>query len=116
MRREIAAYAHRDERETAVEPDGRPGFYYVSVRSGDRCGLLYGPFGRHAGALAAVEMVRKAAMEIDGFAAFYAFGTARLDGPPAPPGILNHLLPDIGTEFNSEIQNREEHHETITDG
>jgi hypothetical protein len=87
-----------DTQGAAVEPDPRPGHYYVSVRDGRRWALVYGPFERHADALAAVGTARRVAVEADGRAWFYAFGTARLepDGAVAPPeGTLNHLLPPI---------------------
>ena len=82
--------------DTLHEPDTRPGRYYVSVRSGVRWSLLYGPFSTHAAALAAVEATRRVAESVDRFAFFYAFGTARLsDDAPAVAGRLNHLLPPI---------------------
>lgn len=74
------------------EPDTRPGRYYVSVRSGVRWSLLYGPFDRHADALAAV--------------------AARLadDNLPVIIGRLNHLLPPITADTPME-----ETHEPTTD-
>lgn len=81
------------------EVDERPGHYYVSVIDGRRWALLYGPFARHADALAALETARRVAVDADARAWFYAFGTARVepDGvAPAPAGVLNHLLPPIG--------------------
>ena len=85
------------------EPDTRPGRYYVSVRSGDRWSLLYGPFGRHADALAAVAATRRAAETVDRYSVFYAFGTARLsDDAPAVAGRLNHLLPPIAADTLTE--------------
>ena len=78
---------------TSQEPDERPGRYYVSVRDGERWGLLYGPFGRHADALAAG---RRGATEAVPWSHFYAFGTARLaDDAPPVAGRLNHLLPPM---------------------
>ena len=94
------------------ETDERPGYYYVSVIDGRRWLLLYGPFDTHAAALAAVEMVRRLAVDVDPRAWFYAFGTARLDpdGPgPVPPGVLNSLLPPIGADASAT----EDHHASL---
>lgn len=95
------------------EPDDRPGYYYVSVRDGHRWSLLYGPFGRHADALAAVEATRRAAERLDARAVWYAFGTARLAEPPAPDGILNDYLPPIRSLAGAESL-MEEHDATTT--
>lgn len=86
------------------EPDNRPGHYYVSVRDGRRWSLLYGPFARHADALAAVVMVEQAAYKVDARSWWYAFGTARLapeDGP-GPAGALNSILPPIPADTPAE--------------
>jgi hypothetical protein len=73
--------------------DSKPGAYYVSVVRGTDYRVLLGPFmNDHAGALAKVDDVRKKAQDLDPKAAWYAFGTCRLDvesGELAPKGILN---------------------------
>ena len=79
--------------------DERPGAYYVSVRDGERFGLLTGPFATHAEALAAVRATRVVAQAKDVKSAFYAFGTARLElgAPNLPPraGLLNDFVPGL---------------------
>lgn len=73
--------------------DNQPGHYYVSVIDGPRTGLLLGPFDHHLGALFKVPAVRKQALELDRFAAFYGFGTARVECCDDPPqGRLNDLF------------------------
>lgn len=84
-------------------PDGALGNFYVDVVDPvhDRVSLLYGPFvNDHAGALAAVDMVRRLACDADPRAWFdYSFGTCRTpDDWPPRPGVLNHLLPAIETK------------------
>lgn len=55
-------------------------FYYVScIASGLRKAFLAGPYADHQSALDAVEKVRDMAVEVDSWACFYAFGTARSD-------------------------------------
>lgn len=72
--------------------DDRPGAYYVSVVDGDHFGLLLGPFATHREALAHVDAATDEANRIDPKAAWYSFGTCRLERPVGP-GILNdHLL------------------------
>lgn len=83
--------------------DPRPGRYYVSVRSGNKYVLLYGPLDRHLDALAAVETVRTLAEQLDPRAWFYGFGTARLhDDAQAVPGSLNRLLPPLSAWGEAE--------------
>ncbi len=76
------------------QPDTKPGNYYVTVRKecGDfRC--LAGPFrDDHAGALAMVDRARELACQVDHWACFYAFGTARLEYSYSRPGLLNARL------------------------
>lgn len=73
-------------------PDTRPGFYYVSVVDGPRRGLLRGPWvDDHAGALAAVDRVRREAELVDPRAVFYAFGTARAEVDRGP-GVLGGAI------------------------
>lgn len=77
-------------------PDTKPGEYYVSVVDGPRASRLLGPFTNdHAAALAMVDKVREKAEEIDPRAAFYAFGTCRIDGDgrvPVRAGVLNRFF------------------------
>lgn len=77
---------------SAVAPDPRPGFYYVSVVLGSNdYRLLRGPFvNDHAAALAAVDAARYRAYDLDPRAAWYAYGTCRLE-EDAGPGILDRL-------------------------
>lgn len=72
------------------EPDDRDGFYYVSIRRGERHGLLAGPFPNdHPAALAMVGWVRRLAREVNPRQAeFSAFGTA-WSPVDRGPGILH---------------------------
>ncbi len=70
-------------------PDGRPGFYYVTIRDGPRHGLLAGPFENdHPAALALVAQVREIAQAVNTRAVFAAFGTAWSEVDQGP-GILH---------------------------
>jgi hypothetical protein len=70
--------------------------FYVTVLRGSRVGYLAGPFAEHAAALEAVSSARREAVAIDPFCDFDAFGTTKVSGrAPLPPGVLNHLLPEI---------------------
>lgn len=73
------------------QPDVKPGNYYVSVRDGKRSAFLLGPYENdHATALTMVNAAAQLAYELDPKAAFYAFGTARVDlDEEASPGRLN---------------------------
>lgn len=104
MTKRVEAYVHLDAApDDVAAADPRPGRYYVSVIDGARHGLLYGPFGRHADALAAVEAARRVAVRVDPRAHFYRFGTARLSGDgDAPAGVLNSLLPPIEADTTTE--------------
>jgi hypothetical protein len=75
----------------AQAPDSKPGNYYVSCVDGQHVGRLVGPFlNDHSGALAMVDKARDKAQELDPRAAFYAFGTIRVDlDVPPKPGVLN---------------------------
>jgi len=71
--------------------------YYVSVINGSAKALLAGPFDGHQMALEKVEPARQAAIKLDYFACFYAFGTASIDlekwgDRPLPVGRLNKEL------------------------
>lgn len=108
--RSLSSYTHIEAAVLDDQPDGRPGRYYVSVRDGSRWALLYGPFGRHADALAAVDAARAVALAVDPRAHFFSFGTARAaeEWIDSPPGILNALLPPIAAEPSTE-----EYHATV---
>lgn len=103
MSRRIDTYAHRSAVQHE-QPDGRPGRYYVSMCDGRRWALLYGPFTRHEDALAAVDMARQMALEADGYAHFYSFGTARAadEWLDSPPGVLNPFLPPLPADIPTE--------------
>lgn len=69
--------------------DDRPGRYYVSVRDGARHAFLLGPYDSHLEALENVDRGRRLANEADPRAAWYAFGTARIDDTGATkPGLF----------------------------
>jgi hypothetical protein len=95
MTRTIAAYTHPAP-ASGQAPDTAPGYYYVTIRDGDRTGYLAGPFENdHATALATVEPARQWAHQLrPDQAAFSGFGTARLplDTAAPPTGILNAHL------------------------
>lgn len=80
----------------AQQPDSKPGAYYVSVVRGADYRLLAGPFlNDHAAALALVPKATQVAQDLDPRAAWYAFGTCRLDVAPGEvprAGILNQQL------------------------
>ena len=64
--------------------------FYVSVRDGERFGLLAGPFDSEPEAREWVEPARRKANEVNAWAAFYAFGTCKAQ--TRKPGKLNDLL------------------------
>ena len=70
-------------------PDTKPGNYYVSAINGTRKTLLAGPFKRHETALALLEVARNIAIEIDPYAHFWDFGTARTPETFNELGTLN---------------------------
>lgn len=63
--------------------------YYVSVVSGRRYSLLYGPCETHNEALAAVSTARRIACEIDPFLDFAEFGTCSRNWDKNKLGKLN---------------------------
>lgn len=78
-------------------PDNKPGNCYVSVVRGDGDWRpLVGPFRNdHAAALAMVDKARAKAEELDPRAAWYSFGTVRVDLVAyAPAGMLNKFFPE----------------------
>lgn len=62
--------------------------YYVSVVDGRKRGLLVGPYVDHAYALAAVDRVKRWVQEREPMAAFYGFGTAKVEAATLPTGTL----------------------------
>lgn len=66
--------------------------YYVTMIDGPKTALLLGPFDFHFEALEMVEPARKAAIEINGFYHFCAFGTAKLTARDLPDGKFNSKL------------------------
>jgi hypothetical protein len=75
------------------------GLYYVSVQNdlhparGRQTQLLAGPFDTHDEALGHVPMARQLAEQLDPKAAWYAFGTVKVETKNAPTvGILNQRL------------------------
>lgn len=92
----VSSYRHPAPVPAGQEPDTEPGNYYVSVRDGERFNVLLGPFvNNHAGALAHVNAVRARATQRDPFAAFYGFGTVRMNEAFTKPGILNRDFPAL---------------------
>lgn len=71
--------------------DNRPGNYYVSVISGPKRALVWGPFNTHLAALLRVERVRHDLPKIVGDydSGFFGYGTARMDPGAAPLGRMN---------------------------
>lgn len=66
--------------EEIVNRDAEPphGDFYVTIRRGRRVGYLLGPYGDVRDALANVDRGHSLAVDADPFAAFDAFGTARV--------------------------------------
>lgn len=67
--------------------------FYVTVIDGTRSGRMLGPYDTLAEAEANVTRARVKAEEVDAFAHFYAFGTAKVTSErPLPPGLFNNLI------------------------
>ncbi len=76
-------------------PDAQPGAYYVSVIDRHRRDVLAGPWcDNHQAALDQVARAKSLTIKLHPMAAFYAFGTCRLDpqGKSLPVGKLNGRL------------------------
>jgi hypothetical protein len=74
-------------------PDRRPGNYYVTIHDGARFGFLAGPFkDDHQAAIVLVARCQELAIQLDPWAHFSAFGTARIDYDYDKPGKLNAHL------------------------
>lgn len=67
-------------------------FYVTMVRKGTGVAYLAGPFDTNDEAVGYIEQAKKTAMEIDPFAHFDAFGTAKRTAEKHPPGVLNRRL------------------------
>lgn len=81
---------------TVAKIDGRPGYYYVTARDGERVAFLLGPYPDHVMALERVEIGRDYMARIDQRAAFYSFGTTRIaPGGPDRVGALHEHFPEI---------------------
>jgi hypothetical protein len=75
------------------QPDTKPGNYYVTIHDGARFGLLAGPFrDDHQTAIDLVARCQDLAIQLDPWAHFHAFGTARIDYDYGKPGKLNARL------------------------
>lgn len=91
--RTVTSYSHPPPAQAPQVADTAPGPYYVSIRDGDRFGLLAGPFATHREALDLVERARAAAHEANPVqAAFAGFGTCRMRTWCTSPGRLNEAL------------------------
>lgn len=66
--------------------------FYVTCLNGPRVGWLLGPFRTHVEAIAVVGEARRLACELDPWAWFYTFGTARRE----PGNIVGVLNKDFG--------------------
>lgn len=66
--------------------------YYVTVRNGSSTGWLAGPYDTHEESLANVERAKKLAIKDQGYAVFYAYGTASL------PKSAEHLPKAVFTQ------------------
>lgn len=74
------------------QADPRPGYYYCTVIDGSNYALLAGPYESHQEAIDNLPTVKRVALKTDARAAFYAFGTARLELDETrirPAGVLN---------------------------
>lgn len=97
VQKSIEYYTHPGEdKPRTVDP--QPGNYYVSVVNGPRFALALGPFPAHQEALDKVDAVRAMAMDRDGFAAFWSYGTVRMRDEYKEPGRWNTALglPTVG--------------------
>lgn len=97
MSKQIASYTHPPLDATVQEPDARPGDYYVTVIDGTSPGFLLGPYvDDHVSALTAVNRARAYVQKRYPRAAWWSFGTSRLDSAPGNPlGKLNGILPMV---------------------
>lgn len=91
-------YRHGRVTPSLQSVDNALGPYYVSVRDGERVGLLAGPYATHEEALFYVDDVKAIANRVNAWAAFYGFGTTRMSPEYNKPGTLNDLLAELLTE------------------
>ena len=90
--KEIRAHHWGAAGTATQEPDLTPGNYYVSIKDGQKFGLLAGPFKTHAEAIAMVGQASAMAKEVDPWAAFASFGTVKMADSYMKPGVLNDKL------------------------
>lgn len=82
----LHTYTHRVEENTPQDLDLREDReFYVTVRDGQRHGLLLGPFPTHLQAIENIDRGRELSLKADAWASFYSFGTASAPkGTPIP--------------------------------
>lgn len=92
--KQITAYHHPPVAAPSDEQvaDPQPGNYYVTVKDGERLGLLVGPLPKHQQALDLLPAARAKAQEADAYSAFYSFGTVRMAEGFTKPGVLNKFF------------------------
>lgn len=91
--KKIEAYHHWSATTTGQFIDHQPGNYYVSIKDGQKFGLLAGPFKKHAEALAMVDKAKAMALELNPAQAVWAaYGTVRMKDGYTKPGVLNEKL------------------------
>ena len=78
-----------DIKASQIEPDPRPGAYYVSVVDAGRNCLLAGPYPTHQEALDLLDKANNIACSLDPRAHFYAYGTCRLPQETNVSGVLH---------------------------
>jgi hypothetical protein len=84
------------------QADTKPGNYYVTVHDGKRFDFIAGPFrDNHQAALDLVARCQEIVVDLDPWAHFYAFGTARIDYDYDKPGKINAHL-GLSTEKGGE--------------
>jgi len=91
--------------------DTKPGNYYVTIHDGARFGFLAGPFkDDHQAAIDLVDRCQELAIQLDPWAHFSAFGTARVDYDYDKPGKLNAhlgLAPGCANAMSAETPDTE---------
>jgi hypothetical protein len=97
-KRKIQMRAHtarQEMRETcecgALHPQGAN--FYVTAADGNKVIPLSGPYPTHAEAVAMVDEIKEAAVEVDPSSAFTAFGTTAMKNTYRKPGIFNQRIP-----------------------
>ncbi|GAA0641679.1 hypothetical protein GCM10009548_02420 [Streptomyces malaysiensis subsp. malaysiensis] len=79
---------------TPEGPDQEGDGYYVTVRDGDRAGLLLGPYATQGEALNNLDRARSFVLDNVPYSVFYAYGTCRVRGygRKLSPGRLNERI------------------------